>query len=108
MVAAPWPLDGAGADPLIHEWLQRVREDPKASVLRGSPDEELWDFRFSIFDYQTELTNRKSKIENRKFLAFLLFDHLQNRFRLLIGRPFIIGVNDLAVFDQVGRAMSQA
>jgi hypothetical protein len=41
LVAAPWPVDPARRDPLIAEWLERVRRDPGASVLRASPDEEL-------------------------------------------------------------------
>jgi hypothetical protein len=41
LVAAPWPLDGLGRDPLIVEWLGRIRLNPQATVLRGSPDEEL-------------------------------------------------------------------
>jgi hypothetical protein len=41
LVGAPWPRDGLGRDPLISEWIQRVRLDPTASVLRHSPDEEL-------------------------------------------------------------------
>jgi hypothetical protein len=41
LVAAPWPADGLGRDPLIAEWLARVRVDPAASVLRGAPDDEL-------------------------------------------------------------------
>ena len=39
LVAAPWPE--ATYDPLIKEWLQRVRDDPNASVLRHAPDDEL-------------------------------------------------------------------
>jgi hypothetical protein len=41
LVAAPWPEDDAARDSLIIEWLDRVRADPNASVLRGAPDEEL-------------------------------------------------------------------
>lgn len=41
LVAAPWPETEVRRDPLISEWLQRVRVDPAASVLRGAPDDEL-------------------------------------------------------------------
>jgi hypothetical protein len=42
LVAAPWPLDSAAAgDPLISEWLARVRHDPAASALPGAHDDEL-------------------------------------------------------------------
>lgn len=41
LVAAPWPLDATARDPLMAEWLARIRDDPTASVLRGAPDEEL-------------------------------------------------------------------
>ena len=41
LVAAPWPAEGMAREPLIIEWLQRVRRDPGASVLRSAPDEEL-------------------------------------------------------------------
>jgi hypothetical protein len=41
LVAAPWPIETATRDPLIAEWLARVRADPGASVLRTAPDDEL-------------------------------------------------------------------
>jgi len=41
LVGGSWPVDGLGRDPLISEWIARVRHDPNASVLRHSPDEEL-------------------------------------------------------------------
>lgn len=41
LVAAPWPDGEARRHPLIAEWLDRVRTDPHASVLRGAPDDEL-------------------------------------------------------------------
>jgi hypothetical protein len=42
LVAAPWPVDSAAArDPLIGEWLARVRLDPGASALPGAHDDEL-------------------------------------------------------------------
>lgn len=41
LVAAPWPLETSGRDPLMTEWLERVRHDPNASVLRTAPDDEL-------------------------------------------------------------------
>jgi hypothetical protein len=42
LVAAPWPMDSAAArDPLIGEWLARVRRDPLASALPGAHDDEL-------------------------------------------------------------------
>jgi len=41
LVAAPWPADPAQHHPLINEWLARVRENPAASLLRSSRDEEL-------------------------------------------------------------------
>lgn len=41
LVAAPWPIDVTQREPLMSEWLARVRADPLASVLRSSPDHEL-------------------------------------------------------------------
>lgn len=41
LVAAPWPNDGPAREQLIIDWLARVRLDPAASVLPGSPDDEL-------------------------------------------------------------------
>jgi hypothetical protein len=41
LVAAPWPVEHAAHDTMMHEWLARVRENPQAAVLRGAPDDEL-------------------------------------------------------------------
>ncbi|HVU33542.1 MAG TPA: hypothetical protein VHE61_08915 [Opitutaceae bacterium] len=41
LVAAPWPTGHAAHDPLLHEWLARVRSDPTASALPSAPDDEL-------------------------------------------------------------------
>ncbi len=41
IVAAPWPESEPPRDPLMAEWLERVRRDPGAGALRASPDEEL-------------------------------------------------------------------
>jgi hypothetical protein len=41
LVAAPWPEAAHPADPLMREWLERVRSDPRATALRGAPDDEL-------------------------------------------------------------------
>jgi hypothetical protein len=41
LVAAPWPVAHAAHDALMHDWLERVRLDPAASVLRAARDEEL-------------------------------------------------------------------
>jgi hypothetical protein len=41
LVAAPWPADIEADDPMIGEWLERVRLDPHATVLRGARDDEL-------------------------------------------------------------------
>ena len=41
LVAAPWPVERAARDPLIGEWLARVRHDPTASALPGAHDDEL-------------------------------------------------------------------
>jgi hypothetical protein len=39
LVAGPWP--GPMGDPLVAEWLERVRADPGAPALPASADEEL-------------------------------------------------------------------
>ena len=41
IVAAPWPESESPRDPLMTEWLERVRRDPGAGALRDSPDDEL-------------------------------------------------------------------
>ena len=41
LVAAPWPTALTGREPLIADWLARVREDPDASALPGARDDEL-------------------------------------------------------------------
>ena len=41
LVAAPWPEAAHPADPLMAEWLRRVKHDPGASALRGAHDDEL-------------------------------------------------------------------
>ena len=41
LVAAPWPMDVTAKEALVADWLERVRCDPAASVLRGSRDDEL-------------------------------------------------------------------
>ncbi|MGH7945292.1 MAG: hypothetical protein ACREH8_06175 [Opitutaceae bacterium] len=41
LVAAPWPHTHAAHDGLMDEWLERVRCDPAATLLRGAPDAEL-------------------------------------------------------------------
>jgi hypothetical protein len=41
LVAAPWPEAAHPADPLMAEWLQRVKQDPGATALRGAHDDEL-------------------------------------------------------------------
>jgi hypothetical protein len=41
LVAGPWPADGDLRDPLIAEWLGRVRADPHAPALPEAPDDEL-------------------------------------------------------------------
>ena len=41
IVAAPWPESASPRDPLMTEWLERVRRDPGAGALRASPDDEL-------------------------------------------------------------------
>jgi hypothetical protein len=39
LVAAPWPADAG--NPLIEDWLRRVRNDPHASLLHEGNDDEL-------------------------------------------------------------------
>jgi hypothetical protein len=41
LVAAPWPSALMARETLVAGWLERVREDPTASVLPGSRDDEL-------------------------------------------------------------------
>lgn len=41
LVAAPWPIDFEVDDPSIHNWIDRVRDDPRASALPGARDDEL-------------------------------------------------------------------
>ncbi len=41
LVGAPWPEREAARDPLMADWLERVRENPAASALGASRDEEL-------------------------------------------------------------------
>ncbi len=41
LVAAPWPRETLARNPLIGDWIARVREDPRAGLLRASPDDEL-------------------------------------------------------------------
>ena len=41
LVAAPWPSELEQRNPLIREWLERVRRDPTAGALRGASDDEL-------------------------------------------------------------------
>jgi hypothetical protein len=41
LVAAPWPEREAARDPLMADWLARVRENPAAPALGASRDEEL-------------------------------------------------------------------
>jgi len=41
LVASPWPVAGSARDPLILDWLERVRINPRASVLPPSLDHEL-------------------------------------------------------------------
>jgi hypothetical protein len=41
LVAGPWPAEPGLRDPLISEWLGRVRADPAASALPEAPDDEL-------------------------------------------------------------------
>ena len=41
LVAAPWPENVTAREPLIAEWLARVRENPSAGALPGARDDEL-------------------------------------------------------------------
>jgi hypothetical protein len=41
LVAAPWPMEEAAKYPLIHDWIERVRANPDAGVLRVVSDDEL-------------------------------------------------------------------
>jgi hypothetical protein len=41
LVAGPWPADEYLREPLIAEWLVRVRADPLAPALPDAPDDEL-------------------------------------------------------------------
>jgi hypothetical protein len=41
IVAAPWPLDFTARDPLMAQWLERVRIDPGAGLLEAGNDAEL-------------------------------------------------------------------
>jgi hypothetical protein len=41
LVAGPWPAGAGMSDPLIAEWLGRVRADPHAPALPEAPDAEL-------------------------------------------------------------------
>ena len=41
LVAAPWPAAITEREPLIADWLGRVRSDPAASALPGAHDDEL-------------------------------------------------------------------
>jgi hypothetical protein len=41
LVAAPWPAAITAREPLIADWLARVRSDPAASALPGASDDEL-------------------------------------------------------------------
>lgn len=41
LVASEWPSDTYEKVPLIREWLERVRIDPKAGALPTSPDDDL-------------------------------------------------------------------
>lgn len=41
LLAAPWPGALIAAEPLLADWLERVRIDPHASVLRAVSDDEL-------------------------------------------------------------------
>ena len=41
LVAAPWPSGHAAHDALMSDWLERVRLNPAASVLRSAEDHEL-------------------------------------------------------------------
>jgi hypothetical protein len=41
LVAGPWPSEARLLDPLMTAWLERVRADPAAAALPGSPDADL-------------------------------------------------------------------
>ncbi|MFM1852398.1 MAG: hypothetical protein RIS54_2082 [Verrucomicrobiota bacterium] len=41
LLAAPFPADLVAAEPLLADWLRRVRTDPTAGVLPGVDDDEL-------------------------------------------------------------------
>lgn len=41
LVAAPWPAAITAREPLIADWLGRVRSDPDATALPGASDDEL-------------------------------------------------------------------
>lgn len=41
LLSAPFPSQLVRAEPLLVEWLERVRVDPDASSLRSAPDDEL-------------------------------------------------------------------
>ncbi len=41
LLAAPFPSELVAGEPLLADWLERVRRDPEASVLRSAPDDEL-------------------------------------------------------------------
>lgn len=41
LVAAPWPVTEETVDPLISEWIERVRLDPTAGLLRAANDDDL-------------------------------------------------------------------
>lgn len=41
LVAAPWPTAITAREPLIADWMDRVRSDPDATALPGARDEEL-------------------------------------------------------------------
>jgi hypothetical protein len=41
LVAAPWPADLTAREPLIADWLARVKIDPTANALPGARDDEL-------------------------------------------------------------------
>lgn len=41
LVAARWPVDQTARDPLMQQWLERIRADPAATLLPGAPDDEL-------------------------------------------------------------------
>jgi hypothetical protein len=41
LVAGPWPATGHLPDPLIAQWLERVRADPRAPALPQAPDDDL-------------------------------------------------------------------